>query len=83
VAEEAAPGVAKNWAFLNVVSPLDNSFTVAFYGLKILCRKTAQFCATRREYLTTETPSTSDAVQCSENERKNSFLNYESVALSA
>jgi len=32
-----------------------------FYGLKNFCCKTVQFCATRRESNTTETPSVSSA----------------------
>jgi hypothetical protein len=35
------------------------------------------------ERLTTETPNIRDAMQASENERKNSFLNYEFPALTA
>jgi hypothetical protein len=54
-----------------------------FYGLKIFRCKTAQFRVTRRECLMTETPSISDAVQLSENARKNSFSNYKSAALPA
>jgi hypothetical protein len=59
------------------------SFTVVFYGLKIFCCKMAQLCVTRRKYCTAETPSVSDTAQRSENTRKNSFLNYESPALTA
>ena len=58
-------------------------FTVLFYGLRIFGRKTAQLCVTQCEWLTTETPSISDAVQRSENTRKKSLLNYESPALTA
>jgi len=58
-------------------------FTVVFYGLRIFGRKTAQLCVTQCEWLTTETPSISDAVQRSENTRKKSLLNYESPALTA
>jgi hypothetical protein len=57
-------------------------FTVVFYGSIIFGCKTAQFCATPRECLTTEVPSVSHAVQRSENARKNSVLNYKSAALS-
>ncbi len=52
-------------------------FTVVFYGLRIFGRKTAQLCVTQCEWLTTETPSISDAVQRSENTRKKSLLNYD------
>ena len=58
-------------------------FTVVFYGLRIFGRKTAQLCVTQCEWLTTETPSISDAVQRGENTRKKSLLNYESPALTA
>jgi hypothetical protein len=57
-------------------------FTVVFYGLKILCRKTAQLSVTQRKCRMAEAPSVSNAVQRSENPRKNSFLNYKSAALS-
>jgi hypothetical protein len=53
------------------------------YGRRIFCHKTAQFRASLRECLTTEIPSVSNAAQLRENERKNSFLNYESPALTA
>jgi len=48
-----------------------------FYGLRNFCCKTAQVCATRREYEMAETPSVSNGAQRSENKRKNSFLNYD------
>jgi hypothetical protein len=59
------------------------SFTVVFYGVKILRRKTAQFCATHRKSEIAETPSVRNKLQRSENLRKNSLLNYESPALTA
>jgi hypothetical protein len=58
-------------------------FTVVFYGLRIFCCNSARFCAKPCERLTVELPSVSDGVQRSENKRKNSFLNYESPALTA
>jgi hypothetical protein len=58
-------------------------FTVVFYGLGNFGCKTAQFCVTQRECRMAELPSVRDDVQRSENERKNSFLNYESPALTA
>jgi hypothetical protein len=57
-------------------------FTVVFYGAGSFLCKTAQFCATRRESEMAETPSIRNGAQARENERKNSFLNYKSVALS-
>jgi hypothetical protein len=59
------------------------AFTVVFYGVRIFGCKTAHLSGTQREWLTTETPSIRDAVQASENSRKNSLLNYESPALTA
>jgi hypothetical protein len=58
-------------------------FTVVFYGLKTFSRKAAQFCATRCEYRILGIPSVCDAMQRSENARRNPFLNYESPALTA
>jgi len=54
-----------------------------FYDLKTFRCKTPHLSVKQREWLTTETPSVSIAVQRSENTRKNSFLNYESPALTA
>jgi hypothetical protein len=51
------------------------NFTVVFYGLRIFDCKTAHFCGTQRECGMPETPSFRDAVQRTENTRKNSFLN--------
>jgi hypothetical protein len=51
-------------------------------GQDFVC-KTVQFCVTRRESETTETPSVSDALQRSENRHKKPFLNYKSAALPA
>jgi hypothetical protein len=50
-------------------------FTAFSYGLRNFCCKTAQVCATRREYEMAETPSVSNGAQRSENKRKNSLLN--------
>ncbi|PYK24102.1 MAG: hypothetical protein DME59_14635, partial [Verrucomicrobia bacterium] len=58
-------------------------FTVVFYGSAIFGCKTVQFCATRCKYGIAEIPSVRNAVRHCENERKNSFLNYESPALTA
>jgi len=58
-------------------------FTVVSYGLRIFGCKNTQLCVTRCERYWPETPSVRDAVQRSENTRKNSFLNYESPALTA
>jgi len=58
-------------------------FTVVFYGLRNLGCKTPQLCVTQCECLATETPSVRTTAQAGENERKNSFLNYESPALTA
>jgi hypothetical protein len=57
--------------------------TVVFYGLKTFGCKTAQLSVMQRECRMVETPIDSIAVQRSENTRKNSFLNYESPALTA
>jgi hypothetical protein len=51
------------------------AFHGRFYGAKIFCCKTARFCVTPCECLTTETPSIRGAAQHAENMRKNSFLN--------
>jgi len=56
-------------------------FHGGFYGLQNFWCKTVQFCATRRESESAGLPSVRNAVQCGENTRKNSFLNYESPAL--
>jgi hypothetical protein len=61
----------------------DPPFTVIFYGLTIFSCKTAQRSVTQRECRMAELPSVSVAAQRSENARKNSFLNYESPALTA
>ena len=58
-------------------------FTVLFYGVRNSYCKNAQFCAMQRESEMTELPSVGNRVQRSENKRKNSFLNYKSVALSS
>jgi hypothetical protein len=63
-------------------APFDKDFfTVVFYGPKILRRKTAQFCVTRRKHEIAETPSVRNGAQAGENTPKNSFLNYKSAAL--
>jgi hypothetical protein len=46
---EAVTGVAKNRCYLTSLALWDNFFTVAFYGLKILCCKTAQLRAALRK----------------------------------
>jgi len=58
-------------------------FTVGFYGLRIFGCKTLQLCASRCEWHCSRLPSNRNAVQQSENARKNSVLNYESPALTA
>ena len=58
------------------------SFTVVFYGGRIFCCKTAQFCVTRCECEMTEIPNIGNDAQADENPRENSLLNYKSVALS-
>jgi hypothetical protein len=50
-------------------------FPVVFYGLKTFCCKTARFCATPRERLTTETPRICNPMQHRQKTRKNSFFN--------
>jgi len=57
-------------------------FTVVFYGLRNLCCKTEQPCATQCKDLTTETPSVGDAMQSSEMMPNSLGLNYKSAALS-
>ena len=55
--------------------PSPENFTVVFYGLRPFCCKTARFCVTPCERLTTETPSVCDGMQRWENTRKKSFFN--------
>jgi hypothetical protein len=59
--------------------PVHGSFSTL---LKSFWCKTAQFCVTRRECQMAETPSVDNGAQADENPRKNSLLNYETVALS-
>jgi hypothetical protein len=54
-----------------------------FYGRTNFWCKTAQFWATQRECLTTETRSIGNAVQSSENMRNSLGLDYKSAALPA
>jgi hypothetical protein len=54
-----------------------------FYGLNNFRCKTARLCVTRCEWGMNELLSVSNDAQSSENMRKNSFLNYESPALTA
>ena len=54
-----------------------------FYGRAKFCCKSAQFCATRCKYGIAEIPSVRNAVRRCENERKKSFSNYESPAVTA
>ena len=58
------------------------AFHGCFYGLRNFCRKTAQFCATRRESDTAESPSVGNGAQACENVRNSLGLNYKSAALS-
>ena len=58
-------------------------FTVIFYGLKIFYCKVTQLCVTQRECRMAETPSVRNGAQAGENARKNSFVDYESPALTA
>jgi len=56
-----------------IVSP------VVFYGLAIFCRKPTQFCVTRCERCSPETPSFCDDVQRTGNMRKDSFFELENT----
>ena len=58
-------------------------FTVIFYGLRNFGRKMAQLCATRRESKRLTRLASATLRKPMENMRKNSFLNYESPALTA
>jgi hypothetical protein len=62
---------------------LGTFFYGLFYGREKFCCKTVQFTATLCECWIAERPSVRNAVLHCENERKNSFLNYESPALTA
>jgi len=62
---------------------MPHCFMVVFYGLTFFGCKTVQVCVTRREFESIGSSSVSNDAQFGENLRKNSFLNYESPALTA
>jgi hypothetical protein len=66
---------ARNNALVATAIPRTR-FHGRFYGLRNFCCKTLQFCATRRESETTETPSVSNVAQRCESVRKKPLLNY-------
>ena len=62
---------------------LGTFFYGLFYGRAKFRCKTAQFCATRCKCRIAKMPSVRNAVRHCEKLRKNTFLNYESPALTA